>query len=50
MLFLFIQYLILLDLDHSFEDRLEGLLQRLKDYQTLGKEYLVNKNLIIFSL
>jgi len=27
-----------LDSDHTFEDRLEVLLQRLKEYQTLGKE------------
>jgi len=34
-------YETILDLDHTFEDRLEVLLQRLKEYQTLGKEFFI---------
>ncbi len=35
-----------LDLDHTFEDRLEVLLQRLKEYQTIGKK---NESFILFN-
>ena len=37
-----------LDLDHTFEDRLEVLVQRLKEYQTLGKKTNLLFYLIIF--
>jgi hypothetical protein len=37
-----------LDLDHTFEDRLEVLLEQLKEYQTLGKEFDWNFYLLFF--